>query len=286
MKLKNRTAVITGAGRGIGEAIALAFADEGARLVLVSRTRPALDDVARRLRESGTDVMTLVADVSSAAAGLSVVDATRREYGAIDILVNNAGVYGPIGPFAETDFDEWWRAMEVNLGGTARLSRAVAPHMIAQRRGKIINLSGGGATSPLPNLTAYSVSKTAVVRLTENLAHELNPYNIQVNAIAPGTVDTRLQDQLLAAGQQVAGDLYVRIKAMRETGKGAVPPDVVAQLAVFLASDDAHAITGKLISAPHDPWREWSGSDEGLASMMYTLRRVDPFSLAPVKDRL
>lgn len=286
MKLRGRTAVITGAGRGIGEAIALAFAAEGARLVLVSRTAPALEQVARRVREKGALATTVTADVSSADAGASVVEAARREYGEIDILVNNAGVYGPIGPFAETDLDAWWRALEVNLGGTLRVTREVVPHMIAQRRGKIINLSGGGATSPLPNLTAYSVSKTAVVRLTENLAEELRPHNIQVNAIAPGTVDTRLQDQLLAAGEQVGGDLFVRIKAMRETGKGSVPPGLVAQLAVFLASDDSDAVTGKLISAPHDPWREWSGSEEELASPMYTLRRVDLFTLGRLKDRL
>ena len=286
MKLTEKRAVITGAGRGIGEAIALAFAAQGARLVLVSRSTEALEHVARKARDIGAPVATLTADVSRAETGSSVVDIARREYGGIDILVNNAGVYGPIGPFAETDFDAWWRAMEVNLGGTARITHAVVPHMVAQRRGKIVNLSGGGATSPLPNLTAYSVSKTAVVRLTENLSEELKPHNIQVNAIAPGTVNTRLQDQLLAAGEQVAGDLFVRIKAMRETGKGSVPPALVAELAVFLASADADAITGKLISAPHDPWREWSGSEEGLASPMYTLRRVDAFTLSPLKDRL
>jgi len=286
MRLADKRAVVTGAGRGIGEAIALTFAAEGARLVLVSRSSEGLEEVARAARELGAPATTLTADVSQASTGSLVADLVRREYGGVDILVNNAGIHGPIGPFAAVDFDAWWRAIEVNLGGTARITQALLPDMIAARRGKIINLSGGGATSPLPNLTAYSVSKTAVVRMTENLSEELRSYNIQVNAIAPGTVDTRLQDQLLAAGPEVGGDLWVRIKAMRETGKGSVPPSLAAQLAVFLACDDSNRVTGKLISAPYDPWREWKGSEEELALPMYTLRRVDPFSLRSVKDRL
>jgi 3-oxoacyl-[acyl-carrier protein] reductase len=286
VKLQGRTALVTGAGRGIGEAIARALASEGARVGLVSRTRAELEGVAAAIRDAGGHADVFVGDVSSPADAARVTAAALAA-GPVDILVNNAGVYGPIGPFLETDLDEWWRALEINLRSAVLFSRAIAPGMAARRRGKIINLSGGGATAPLANLTLYSVSKTAVVRFTETLAVELRPHNVQVNAIAPGAVDTRLQDELLRAGDRAGADLHGRIRALRERGTGGVPPAVPAGLAVWLASDESGTVTGKLISAPHDPWRDWGPSgDELSASPMYTLRRLDPHTLRPLKDKI
>ena len=286
MTLAGRTAVVTGAGRGIGEAIALALAGAGARVVLVSRTPAELERVAAAVRASGAEAHVLPADVANP-ADVATLAARTGALGPVDILVNNAGVYGPIGPFASTDLDEWWRALEINLRGPLLTSRAFAPGMMERRRGKIINLSGGGATAPLPNLTLYSVSKTAVVRFTETLAQELAPYNVQVNAIAPGAVDTRLQDQLLAAGERAGADLFSRISSLRASGAGGVPATVPAALALWLASDESGSLTGKLISAPHDPWREWVGrGDELSASPMYTLRRMDAHTLRPLKDKI
>jgi NAD(P)-dependent dehydrogenase (short-subunit alcohol dehydrogenase family) len=254
VRLEHRRALVTGAGRGIGEAIALAFAREGCRLALAARTAKEIESVAGRVRASGGEAHPIVADVSAP---------------------------------DETDPDAWWKALEVNLRGTALCTRAILPPLLAAGGGSIINLSGGGATSPLPNLSAYAVSKAAVVRFTETLAEELKPHQIRVNAIAPGAVDTRLQDSLLAAGERAGHDLYGRIREMRETGRGGVPPTLAAELAVFLASDAAAGLTGKLISAPHDPWREWHGRGEELsASPMYTLRRLDPFTLRPLRDQV
>jgi NAD(P)-dependent dehydrogenase (short-subunit alcohol dehydrogenase family) len=287
VRLEHRRALVTGAGRGIGEAIALAFAREGCRLALAARTAKEIESVAGRVRASGGEAHPIVADVSAPDEARKLVDAARAALGGLDILVNNAGVYGPIGAFAETDPDAWWKALEVNLRGTALCTRAILPPLLAAGGGSIINLSGGGATSPLPNLSAYAVSKAAVVRFTETLAEELKPHQIRVNAIAPGAVDTRLQDSLLAAGERAGHDLYGRIREMRETGRGGVPPTLAAELAVFLASDAAAGLTGKLISAPHDPWREWHGRGEELsASPMYTLRRLDPFTLRPLRDQV
>lgn len=279
-KLEGKRAIVTGGGRGIGRAVALALAAEGAALVITSRSEPELQAVAAEARQVGLDVTVIPADVSKK----DDVETVIRAAGAVDILVNNAGVHGPIGAFSHADLEQWWAAMQINLGGTVRFCQGVIPGMVARGGGRIINLSGGGATSPRPNLAAYSVSKTAIVRLTENLAEELKPFNILVNAVAPGTVNTHLHDDVLAAGARAGEHLFQQTRLMRETGAGAVPAAVVAGLAVFLASGASEGLTGKLISALHDPWREWNGRGaEITASPLYTLRRLDPFTLRPLK---
>jgi len=158
------------------------------------------------------------------------------------------------------------------------------PHMILNRRGKIINFSGGGATAPLPCFSAYGVSKAGVVRLTEVLAEEVKEFNIQVNAVAPGAVDTRLQDQVLAAGDR-AGAAGSRIRKLRETGEGGVPRELAAELVVFLASDDSDGLTGKLIAAQHDGWQSWDAARlaELMSAPWLTLRRIDLATLRPFR---
>jgi 3-oxoacyl-[acyl-carrier protein] reductase len=197
--------------------------------------------------------------------------------------VNAAGVYGPIGRTWEVDPEAWWRAHEINVRGTLLACRAALPAMVAGGHGRIINFSGGGATSPLPRFSAYAASKAAVVRLTETLAEELRDQGITVNAIAPGAVDTRLQDEVIAAGDR-AGELYGRMRRLREHGEGGVPAELPAALAVFLATDAAAGITGKLISAPHDGWQSWDAARvrELGESAWLTLRRLDPHTLRPL----
>jgi len=198
----------------------------------------------------------------------------------------NAGIQGPIGPLVENDVNAWMRTIQINLVGTFFCCKAVLPYMMDQHSGKIINLSGGGATAPRPNFTAYAASKAGLARLAETLAEELKPFDVQVNVIAPGLVDTKLQDEVLQAGVR-AGGLYDKIKQARETGKGAVSPEIAADLAVFLASEASGKLTGKLIAAPYDPWREWEGKgDELNATPMYTLRRLDPFTIKPLIGKL
>lgn len=283
--LEGRVAIITGGGRGIGEAIAAQFAAAGARLVLASRTETELARVAERCRDLEAECSTFAADVSDAQQVKQLIGHALARCGRIDVLVNAAGTYGPIGLIAEVNLDAWERALRVNLLGTLYACRAVLPVMISQRSGKIINFSGGGATSPLPRFSAYGVSKAAIVRLTETLAEEVKDNGITVNAIAPGAVDTRLQDEVLKAGDR-AGELFGRIQALRETGAGGTPAELPAQLALFLASDDSNGLTGRLISAPHDPWREWDKpAMERLAGTpWYTLRRIDPFTIRPLHD--
>ncbi|HSJ05457.1 MAG TPA: SDR family oxidoreductase, partial [Longimicrobiales bacterium] len=190
-----------------------------------------------------------------------------------------------IGPGWEVDAADWWRAQEVNLLGTFIACRAVIPAMIEKRWGRILVFSGGGATGPRPRFSAYASSKAAVVRLVETLAAEVAGYGITVNAIAPGAVDTRLQDSIIEAGS-AAGDEHARAVALRQTGAGGVSPDLAAELALFLASDDGAAITGKLVSAEHDPWREWREPElaELSRSDWLTLRRLDPYTLRRLRD--
>jgi NAD(P)-dependent dehydrogenase (short-subunit alcohol dehydrogenase family) len=283
MMLDGRVALVTGAGRGIGRAVAAALAAAGARVFLTARTEAELRDAAERIAATGAAAAHAPADVSSSEDVDAVVAACESAFGPVDILVNAAGAYGPIGPTWEIDADAWWRAHEVNVRGTLLTCRAVLPAMIAAGRGRIINFSGGGATAPLPRFSAYASSKAAVVRLTETLAEEVRGYGVTVNAIAPGAVDTRLQDEVLEAGAR-AGELYERIRRLRASGEGGVPPELPASLAVFLASDAAAELTGKLVSAPHDGWKSWSADRiaELGGSAWLTIRRLDPFTIRPL----
>jgi NAD(P)-dependent dehydrogenase (short-subunit alcohol dehydrogenase family) len=277
-----RIVLVTGGGRGIGAAVARAFATRH-RVFLVSRTGAELDAVAAGIREAGGTAAYAEADVSDRDDVARAVEACAGTFGMPDVLVNAAGVYGPIGLLWQTDLEAWWRAQEINVKGTVLTSAAVIPHMIEAGWGRIINFSGGGATSPLPRFSAYAAGKAAVVRMTETLAEELREHAITVNAIAPGAVDTRLQDEVLAAGER-AGDLHGRMQRLRDTGEGGVPPGLAADLAVFLASDAAAAVTGKLISAPHDGWQDWDESHMELlcSGAWFTLRRIDAFTLRPL----
>ncbi len=276
--LKDRVAIVTGAGRGIGRAIALAFGDAGAAVTVAARTRGEVEVTASLLHERGHRALPLVADVSDWQAVQGLVAQTVQRFGGIHILVNNAGVQGSIGPLVDNDVAEWMCTVEINLGGTFLCCKAVLPHMMRQDYGTIINLSGGGATSSRPYFSAYAASKAAVVRLTETLSEEVREYNIRVNAIAPGAVNTRMLEETMAAGLAAGDEAQADAKHQLKTGGN--PPELAARLAVFLASDDSDGLTGKLIAAPYDPWREWAGkADELNATPLYTIRRLDPFTI-------
>lgn len=285
--MRGKVAVITGGGRGIGEAVALAFAGEGATVILAARTASELARVEAKVRAAGGAAVSIPTDVSSPAEVSRLVEGAVDAYGRVDVLVNAAGILGPVGPLWEADPEAWKQAVEVNLYGTFLCCHAVVPHMMQRRLGKIVNFSGGGAASPLLRMSAYGASKVAVVRLTETLAEELKPFNIEVNAIAAGLVNTRLLDGVLAA-KELGGDQFARVRRLRDTGEGGVPPELPAALALWLASDDSHGLTGKLISAPYDGWRSW---DERKISALktspwFTLRRIDHATLRPLIDAI
>ena len=277
--LSGRGALITGANRGLGHVIAQHFVRAGASVLLTARDGHWLTEAQRQLApiaKDGQRVLARSGDVSKREDCESWINTAVRELPEFSILVNNAAIHGAKGTLDEADWDQWVRTIEINLLGPMYLTRLAIGHFKSHRRGKVINLSGGGATSPLPRVSAYAASKAALVRMTETLAVELKDWNIQVNAIAPGAMNTRMLDEVLEAGPQKIGrELYERSLKQRE--QGGAPPDKAAELAVFLASDASEGITGRLISAVWDDWRKLPEMREMLASSdIYTLRRIVP----------
>jgi len=277
--LDGRAAIITGANQGLGLAIARAYVQAGASVMLCARGAGLLsrarDEVAA-LADRGQIVEARRADVTSESDVTMLVEAAIARFGRIHILVNNAGVYGPMGGVDDVDWSAWVRAMEININGSVLPMRAVLPHFKRQRYGKIVQVSGGGATTALPRITAYAASKAAVVRLAESVALDVKAHGIDVNSIAPGALNTRMMYELMAAGPATVGEqFYERMKQIAEVG--GTPLETGAALAVFLGSAASDGVTGKLISATWDPWerlQEYRGDLDG--SDIYTLRRIVP----------
>ena len=277
--LTGRSAVVTGSNQGLGLAIAQAFLASGANVLLMARDAANLDrvraDLAARVRP-GQTVHALPGDVSRPEDCSAAVERAVSLFGGLVVLVNNAGVYGPMGRLEDVDWKEWEEAVRINLLGTALMCRAALPAMRARGYGKIINLSGGGATGPLPRFTAYAASKAAVVRLTETLAEELRGDGIDVNAIAPGALNTRLLDQVIGAGPEKVGREF-HARALKQREEGGVPLEKGAALAAFLASAASDGITGRLLSAVWDDWERLRERRQELAdSDVFTLRRIVP----------
>jgi 3-oxoacyl-[acyl-carrier protein] reductase len=279
MKLKGRGAIITGANQGLGEEIAGEFVRNGASVVICARDAKKLSSVKKKLKalaEAGQKVLAVRADISREADVKRLISAAVKALGKVDIMVNNAGVYGPKGPIEDVDSSEWADTIKINLIGTFYCCKHIMKHMKHNGYGKIINLSGGGATSPLPYISAYAASKAAVVRLTETLAEECRENNVDVNSVAPGALNTRLLDEVIATGPEKVGKRFFE-KAVKQKKEGGAPLQLGASLCVFLASAESDGISGRLISAQWDPWKDLRQfRDELAASDIYTLRRIVP----------
>jgi NAD(P)-dependent dehydrogenase (short-subunit alcohol dehydrogenase family) len=240
-KLKGKVAIITGASRGIGAAIAAAFAREGARVVISSRKQAGLDEVAMAIRAEDGDVMAVAAHMGEAEQVQALVDRTVEEWGRVDIAVNNAATNPHFGPLLTADEGQLEKIIDVNLKGYFRLCKAVEPIMRAQGGGKIINLASIAGQRPAMNMGAYSISKAGVLMLTQVLAVELGYANIQVNALAPGLIKTSFS-RALWENQSLTEQLQARTPL----GRLGTVDDIVGA-ALLLASPASDYITGEVI---------------------------------------
>jgi NAD(P)-dependent dehydrogenase (short-subunit alcohol dehydrogenase family) len=277
--LQGRTALITGANQGLGLAIARAYVEAGASVLLCARDAERLAAARQEVASlAGPDqiVEAEAADVADAAQVATLAARAFDLFPRLHILVNNAGVYGPMGAIEDVDWTAWTRAVEINVYGSVLPCRAVLPHFKQHRYGKIVQLSGGGATNPLPRISAYAASKAAIVRFAESLALETRAFGIDVNAIAPGALNTRMLDEVLSAGPDAVGqEFYDRM--VKTKAQGGTPLETGASLAVFLGSAASDGITGRLLSAVWDPWADLPGHRGDLdGSDIYTLRRIVP----------
>ena len=275
--LKEKVAIITGASEGLGFEIAKQFTLEGASLFICSRNEKKLGLAELKLKElmdESQSITSMIVDVSEKNKCEEFVNLAINRHQKVDILVNNAGVYGPFGAVNQKNWNDWVQTLQINFFGSVYMSSLVVPIMKKREKGKIIQLSGGGATNPLPFISAYACSKAAIVKYIETLAEELRDFNIDVNSIAPGALNTRMLEMILDAGPSNVGqDFYEKSKQQKETG--GVSLELGANLAVFLASEKSNRITGKLISAVWDNWQVWPEHISELnTSDLYTLRRI------------
>lgn len=279
--LAGHVAIVTGGGRGIGRSIAHELAAGGAAVAVTARSEDQLQETLRTVEAAGRRALALTADVTDVRAVARMVETVERDLGPVDLLVNNAGIGGPIGPLWEVDPDEWWRTIEVHLRGTLLCTRAVLPSMLRRRRGRVINLSGGGAGGPYPYLSAYGCAKAAVVRFTDTLAAETRASNVPVFAVRPGWVRTAMSEEVL---NTEAGQRWVpQARAQFEHGRD-FPPEATARLVAFLASGRGDALSGRVLYVDYDnadlARRAKQIQDEDLYTLRY--REEGPATIARV----
>ena len=277
LPLLNKIAIITGGSEGLGFEIARKFILAGASITICSRNKKNLKSAEFKLKKllnKNQKLLTIVADISKENDVKKLIKITIQKLGDCSILVNNAGIYGPKNKLEKINWKEWKKTIEINLFGSVLMCKELINHFKKKRYGKIIQLSGGGATNPLPYLSAYAASKAGIIRFSETLANEVANYNISVNAIAPGALNTRMLDEVIKAGPDKVGiDFYKRSVNQKKTG--GTPLSSASDLAVFLASSQSDNITGKLISALWDKWEDWPKyADKIMNSDVYTIRRI------------
>jgi NAD(P)-dependent dehydrogenase (short-subunit alcohol dehydrogenase family) len=269
--LQGKLALVTGASRGLGAAIARRLCADGAGVILAARDRAALEASAKLLPEARQ----FPVDLAQPEEVERLVAFCRGQERPVEIIINNAAIQGGIGPFAAAEFAVWRAVFQTNFFAAARICQGLLEPMMRLGRGKIVNLSGGGASSPRPDLTAYGVSKCALVRFSETLAQELHGTGIDVNCLAPGAMNTDMLREVISAGPSGARREYE--KALKQERTGGAPLSRAADLAAFLASPASDGITGRLISAVWDNWPELADHKAELAETdIYTLRRIVP----------
>jgi len=262
--------LVTGAGRGIGKRLAIGFAAKGARVGLLARSKAELDLCHLEIEHTGGSALRIRTDVADYEQVAAAVERMRVHFGnPVQILVCAAAIQGPVGPFAETSPKAWAEIIHTNLVGVMNACRAVLPHMIQRRSGKIIVLTNGTGSQARPNFAIFAATKTAIVSLVESVAEEVRDHNVQINCLAPGASYTHMTDQILAAGDRAGWREIEEAQEVRLTG--GVAPEKQIELALFLASEESNHVSGRLIHV-RDDWKRLR--DGSMKPDLYTLRRV------------
>lgn len=269
LQFKDQSVLVTGGGRGIGKRLAIGFAQKGAGVGLLARSKAELDLAHLEIEHNGGNALRIRADVTDAEQMHAGAERMRVHFGHIDVLVCAAGIQGPVGPFMDNPAKAWMETIQINLFGVMNSVRCVLPHMVERRCGKIIVLAGRGAGNPRPNFSAYATSKAAVARFAETLAEEIRDHNVQINCMAPGGSYTNMTDEILQAGDRAGWKEAEEAQQVRLTG--GVAADKQIQLALFLASEQSNHISGCLIHV-NDDWRKLKNSN--IEQDMYVLRRL------------
>lgn len=270
IEFKNKNVLITGAGRGLGKRLALGFARQGSRIALVSRSKSELDLAHIEIEQAGGNALRIKADVADAEQLLVAVERAHLAFQSpLDILICAAGIHGPVQSFLKSPLGAWTQAVNVNLMGVVHACRAVLPHMVKRRAGKIIVLTCDSDRPPNSHLSAYTVSKTALVRLAESIAVEVADSNVQINCLDPGRAYTTLTDELIQAEDQLEPAVVAEAREVRRTGGASA--ELQLQQAMFLASEQSNHISGKLIHI-NDDWQKLRNAT--LRPDALTLRRV------------
>lgn len=269
----NYKIVITGGGTGIGAALALDLSSEGHSVIICGRRVERLRDISRKDEK----IAFCQCDVSDEDSVVAFKKFVGEKFDHIDVLINCAGLFGAIGRFDQTDSKLWKKTIDINLFGTYLVTKHFLQLLLRSNVKKIINFSGGGAFCAFPNFSAYAVSKAAVVRFTETIAHELADLGVQVNCVAPGFVATEIHEATLNAGKEKAGVAFYK-ETKKKLKSGAVPIQIPVNCIKFLISPNSNGLSGKTISASFDKWgtKEFIKSiNEMSNSGLYTLRRIN-----------
>jgi len=265
-------ALITGGGRGLGRAFAQALAQAGSRVAITARSAQQINESAQLIEQAGGRVMAVAADVTDRHAIEQLVAKVEEQLGSIDLLINAAGTLQALGPAAKIDPDEWWREVEINLRGTYLCARAVLPRMIARGRGRIINVASAAGIQALDTVSAYGISKTAVIRLSECLANENHEHGISVFAINPGTVRTSMSDYAAESAEVGRRAPWVQawFRQLFETGQD-TPIEHSVRLVLELATGKFDALSGE-----DDLPELVKRADDIRQNHWYTLRLSEP----------
>jgi 3-oxoacyl-[acyl-carrier protein] reductase len=250
-EFKNKNVLITGAGRGIGKRLALGFASLGARIALVGRSKAEIDLAHIEIEQAAGNALRIRTDVTDPEQLTLAADRARVAFGGpVDVLICAAASIGPINSFMQSSLKAWKDAFNINLMGVVHAVRAVLPSMAEKRAGKIIVLTCDTDQAPRLNLSAYTTSKTGVVRFVEAVAAEVLEHNVQINCFDPGPAYTNLTDEIIRAESRLEATLVNEAKETRRTG--GVSPALQLKVASFLASEESNHITGKLIHVTDD----------------------------------